>query len=169
MEVPLTAGPSTGSVDGSGGCCRSTARQLQLCKLLYFLEGFSFASFGRFATLYYLSRGLDAHEIGLIEACRPATAIVGGGVLFGWLSDRLRRKKAVFLAITQSHRQRYPKPPPIAEPLARPTRYTCAHQGVEYARAHLNGAQQVASRCCVQSFVSAVTHTMHRLRVCMLT
>ena len=97
MEVPLTAGPSTGSVDGSGGCCRSTARQLQLCKLLYFLEGFSFASFGRFATLYYLSRGLDAHEIGLIEACRPATAIVGG-VLFGWLSDRLRRKKAVFLA-----------------------------------------------------------------------
>ena len=96
MEVPLTAGPSTGSVDGSGGCCRSTARQLQLCKLLYFLEGFSFASFGRFATLYYLSRGLDAHEIGLIEACRPGDR------------DRRRRplrlarppprKKAVFLA-----------------------------------------------------------------------
>ena len=72
-------------------------RQLQLCKLLYCLEGFSFASFGRVATLYYLSRGLDAHEIGLIEACRPATAIVGG-VLFGGLSDRLRRKKAVYPA-----------------------------------------------------------------------
>ena len=28
----------------------------------------------------------------------PASTAIVGGVLFGWLSDRLRRKKAVFLA-----------------------------------------------------------------------
>ena len=66
--------------------------QLQLLKLLYFLSGFSGASFGRFATLFYLDRGLLAHEIGIVEALQPLCAAVGNQ-LFGFAADRFQRKK----------------------------------------------------------------------------
>ena len=51
---------------------------------------------GRFATLFYLDRGLYAHHICIVEAAQPVSAAVGNQ-LFGLLSDRLQRKKAVSL------------------------------------------------------------------------
>ena len=75
-----------------------TRRTLAFIKVLYFMGGFSGASFGRFATLFYLSppRSLNAGHIGLIEAAQPPFNALGN-TLFGWLADRLQRKKAVTL------------------------------------------------------------------------
>ena len=69
---------------------------LVVLKVLYFLNGFSGASFGRFSTLFYLSRGLDATAIGYIgTACLIVAAI--GNQLFGFITDYLQRKKLVSL------------------------------------------------------------------------
>ena len=78
---------------------RVRKRMLQLMKVLYFLNGFSGSSFGRFATLFYLSppRSLDAHSIGLIEAVQPVANAVGNS-LFGWIADMIQRKKLVTLS-----------------------------------------------------------------------
>ncbi len=75
---------------------RTQARLLPLLKVLYFLNGWSGASFGRFATLYYLDRGLNSRQIGHIEAVQPLAAAVGNQ-LGGWITDRLQRKKLVAL------------------------------------------------------------------------
>ncbi|KAL1520570.1 hypothetical protein AB1Y20_022146 [Prymnesium parvum] len=71
-------------------------RLLRMMKLLYFLNGFSGASFGRFATLFYLDRGLHTHQIGIVEAAQPVSTAIGNQ-LFGYVSDRLQRKKLVAL------------------------------------------------------------------------
>ena len=49
----------------------ATAHLLRLMKVLYFLSGFSASSFGRFATLFYLDSGLDAHRIGIVGGPTP--------------------------------------------------------------------------------------------------
>ena len=71
---------------------------LRFVGVLYFLGGFSGASFGRFSTIFYLSppRNFNAGQIGLIEAVGPPCALVGNTV-FGWLADKLQRKKLVTL------------------------------------------------------------------------
>ena len=75
----------------------SQERLLRLCKLLYFLNGFSASSFGRFATIFYRTVAhLSAAQIGLVEAAQPIAGVVGNQ-LFGYVSDRLQRKKAVTL------------------------------------------------------------------------
>lgn len=85
-----------GAVDSAS---RRTGSLLCMMKVLYFLNGFSGASFGRFATLFYLSspRNFNAGQIGIIESVGPPVAFVGN-TLFGWLSDELQRKKAVSLS-----------------------------------------------------------------------
>ena len=75
----------------------SVATQLLLCKVLYFLNGFSGSSFGRFATIFYIQVcKLSAVEIGYVEAAQPIASAIGNQLL-GWLTDRLQRKKAVSL------------------------------------------------------------------------
>ena len=75
----------------------SRRRLLTLIKLIYFLSGFSASSFGRFATLFYLSapRSFDASQIGIIEAVQPIISAVGNQ-LSGPLADCLQRKKLVW-------------------------------------------------------------------------
>jgi MFS family permease len=70
---------------------------LLLMKVLYFLAGFSASSFGRFATLFYLDRGLSVVQIGIVESAQPPSSAVGN-ILFGYISDRLQRKKLIFVA-----------------------------------------------------------------------
>jgi MFS family permease len=72
------------------------ARAICHIRLLYFLEGFSAASFGRFATLFFLDRGLDAKQIGIIEAATCVARFTGNS-FGGYIADRLQRKKAVYL------------------------------------------------------------------------
>ena len=79
------------------GVCASTSSQLRLCKLLYFLNGFSGSSFGRFATIFYIQVAhLTASQIGYVEAAQPIAGAIGSSIL-GWMTDRLQRKKAVSL------------------------------------------------------------------------
>ena len=53
---------------------------LRFVGVLYFLGGFSGASFGRFSTIFYLSppRNFNAGQIGLIEAVGPPNKITMG-------------------------------------------------------------------------------------------
>ena len=77
---------------------RSTASLLRLCKLLYFLGGFSGATFGRFSTIFYLTVAkLSPHQIGIVEASQPISGALGNQI-WGYVSDRLQRKKVVALA-----------------------------------------------------------------------
>ena len=69
-------------------------RQLRICGLLFFLAGFSGSAFGRFGTLFYLDRHLTAGQIGAVEAIQPVLG-AAGSQLFGWIADRLLRKKGV--------------------------------------------------------------------------
>ena len=69
-------------------------RQLRICGFLFFLSGFSGAAFGRFGTLYYIERHLSAGQIGALEAIQPVLGAVGGQ-LFGWIADRILRKKMI--------------------------------------------------------------------------
>lgn len=79
---------------------RSNASLLRLCKLLYFMSGFSASSFGRFGTIFYVQVAkLNAAQIGAVEASQPVVGAVGNQ-LFGFLTDRLQRKKAVSLVTT---------------------------------------------------------------------
>lgn len=82
------------------------ARMLRLMKLLYFLNGFSAASFGRFSTLFYIDRGLDTHHIGIIEAACPVSS-AAGNQLFGFVADCLQRKKLVSLCGESPQHNRY--------------------------------------------------------------
>ena len=76
---------------------RSNASQLLLCKLLYFLNGFSGSTFGRFATIFYIQVcKLNPVQIGYVEAAQPIASAVGNQLL-GWLTDRLQLKKAISL------------------------------------------------------------------------
>ena len=75
----------------------STASLLRLCKALYFLNGFSASSFGRFATIFYVDVAkLSAKQIGIVEGAQPVAGMVGQQ-LIGWISDRLQRKKIISL------------------------------------------------------------------------
>ena len=77
---------------------KANANLLRLCKLLYLLGGFSGATFGRFSTIFYLTVAhLTPHQIGMVEASQPVASAIGNQ-LFGCVSDRLQRKKAVALA-----------------------------------------------------------------------
>lgn len=69
-------------------------RQLRICGFLFFLAGFSGSAFGRFGTLFYLDRHLTAGQIGAVEAVQPVLGAAGSQI-FGWVADRLLRKKAV--------------------------------------------------------------------------
>ena len=69
-------------------------RMLLLMKVLYFLNGFSASSFGRFATLFYIDHGLDTQHIGIVEFAQPMCSAVGNQ-LFGLAADRLQRKKPI--------------------------------------------------------------------------
>ena len=84
---------------GSSSTSATRTRQLLvLLKCLYFLNGFSGSSFGRFATLFYLTkpRSFSPALIGYIESLQPTASAVGN-TLFGWVSDRIQRKKVVSL------------------------------------------------------------------------
>ena len=93
MDATLLEQPARGSAAREG---KREARLLRLVGGLYFLSGFSASSFGRFATLFYLSRGLSAHEIGIIEAAQPAVNFFGNQAT-GLAADWLQHKKAVAL------------------------------------------------------------------------
>ena len=69
---------------------------LPLIKVLYFLNGWSGASFGRFATLFYVAKHLSSKQIGYIEAAQPLARAVGNQIA-GWMADSLQRKKVIAL------------------------------------------------------------------------
>ena len=75
----------------------SNTRLLRLCKLLYFMNGFSASSFGRFATIFYVQVAqLNASQIGAVEASQPIASAIGNQ-LFGVVADRLQSKKVISL------------------------------------------------------------------------
>lgn len=74
----------------------AVTRQLRVVRVLYFLQGFSASSFGRFATLFYIDRGLTPHMIGLVEAVQPLTGVVGNQ-FFAAIADIYHCKKRVQL------------------------------------------------------------------------
>ena len=69
---------------------------LCLIRGLYFLSGVSNVSWGRFAAVFYVSIGLDAFQIGILEGVMPVTASVCQP-FWGYLSDKTRNRKRVFL------------------------------------------------------------------------
>jgi len=64
-------------------------------KFLYFLNGLTTATWGRFGTIYYMLKGLSPRQIGLIEGFMPAVKAMAS-FLWGYLADMSKRKKTVF-------------------------------------------------------------------------
>jgi MFS family permease len=69
-------------------------RMIVLLCVLYFLGGISASTFGRFSAVYYLSRGLDAFQIGLLEGIMPIVRSIIGPC-WGYVADITKRKKLV--------------------------------------------------------------------------
>lgn len=70
--------------------------KILLLKCLYFLAGIGGSTWGRFATIFYMSKGLSPAQIGIIEGAMPATKAICQPV-WGILSDKMNNKKQVFL------------------------------------------------------------------------
>jgi len=63
-------------------------------RILYFLSGLTSSTWGRFGSIYYMTKGLNAEEIGVIEGCMPIVKAVFG-FFWGYISD-VTNKKAVY-------------------------------------------------------------------------
>lgn len=87
-EVEQEATPGLEDREYKGTLC--------LIRGLYFLSGVSNVSWGRFAAVFYVSIGLDAFQIGILEGVMPVTASVCQP-FWGYLSDKTRNRKRVFL------------------------------------------------------------------------
>jgi len=70
--------------------------QMWVVSLLYLFHGLGSATWGRFSCIYYLTKGLSTFEIGIIEGLMPLMKMVCGPT-WGYLADRLRSKKYVYL------------------------------------------------------------------------
>jgi len=64
-------------------------------RFLYFLNGLTTSTWGRFGVIYYILRGLSAQEIGLIEGVMPVVQAVST-FFWGYVADLTRQKKIVF-------------------------------------------------------------------------
>jgi len=64
-------------------------------RFLYFLNGLTTSTWGRFGVIYYILRGLTAEEIGLIEGVMPVVQAVST-FFWGYIADLTRKKKIVF-------------------------------------------------------------------------
>jgi len=73
-------------VDESEDFPEPGARELLTLRVLYFLVGISGATWGRFSTVYYNEKSLNAQQIGVIEGCMP---IMAGAIqpLWGYVAD----------------------------------------------------------------------------------
>jgi MFS family permease len=69
---------------------------LRVVGVMYFLAGISGSTWGRFSTVYYISKGLNAGQIGIVEAVMPLVSMFTG---MGWglISDKCRRRKPITL------------------------------------------------------------------------
>ena len=81
--------------DGKKRCCS----RLFVLKVLYFLAGLSGTSWGRYAAIYYVSRGLTPFQIGSIGCTIPFVRLVAQP-LWGVIADKLRGRKCVYLVTT---------------------------------------------------------------------
>jgi PPP family 3-phenylpropionic acid transporter len=75
-------------------------RHVLLLRLLYFLQGISASTWGRFGTIYYLARDLSKFEIGIIEGLIPAVSMIASP-FWGILADKLHSRKKIAL-VTQT-------------------------------------------------------------------
>lgn len=105
-DPSLAAADAADSADGAGLSGEhkpmppDLASHVVLLKVLYFLQGMSAASWGRFGTIYYLSRGLTRFEIGIIEGLIPSITMFASPI-WGIVADKLHSRKKVAL-FTQS-------------------------------------------------------------------
>ena len=65
-------------------------------KSLYLLGSLGTSSWGRFSAIYYNLHGLTSQQVGIIEGLNSAIPTVSM-ILWGYLSDRFRSRKAVWL------------------------------------------------------------------------
>ena len=96
IEAPLL-----GMVDGvddeeDPAVAAERERTLCLLRALYFLAGISSSTWGRFSAVYYNEKGLSAQQMGILEGTMPMVSMIAAP-LWGFLADRLRRKKLVAL------------------------------------------------------------------------
>ena len=73
--------------------------RLFVLKILHFLAGLSGTSWGRYAAIYYVSRGLTPFQIGSIGCTIPFVRLVAQP-LWGVIADKLRGRKCVYLVTT---------------------------------------------------------------------
>merc|ERR1719193_673282 len=64
-------------------------------RFLYFLNGLTTSTWGRFGVIYYILRGLSAEEIGIIEGVMPVVQAVST-FFWGYIADLTKAKKIVF-------------------------------------------------------------------------
>merc|ERR1719419_2041872 len=64
-------------------------------RFLYFLNGLTTSTWGRFGVIYYILRGLSAEEIGIIEGVMPVVQAVST-FFWGYIADLTKSKKIVF-------------------------------------------------------------------------
>ena len=100
METPLlnVAVDATARDDDDEDPAVAAERERTLCllRVLYFLAGISSSTWGRFSAVYYNEKGLTAQQMGILEGTMPMVSMVAAP-LWGFLADRLRRKKLVAL------------------------------------------------------------------------
>lgn len=76
---------------------KALRKHIQLLKCIYFLNGISTSTWGRFGTIYYMEKKLTKTEIGIIEGVMPAVQMMFAPV-WGFLSDKIHSRKPVTLA-----------------------------------------------------------------------
>jgi len=64
-------------------------------KFLYFLNGLTTSTWGRFGAIYYMLKGLTPKQIGLIEGFMPAVRAMAT-FFWGYIADMTKKKKIVF-------------------------------------------------------------------------
>lgn len=64
-------------------------------RFLYFLNGLTTSTWGRFGVIYYILRGLSAEQIGIIEGVMPVVQAVST-FFWGYIADLTKAKKIVF-------------------------------------------------------------------------
>uniref|UniRef100_A0A0A9WEU0 Major facilitator superfamily domain-containing protein 6 n=1 Tax=Lygus hesperus TaxID=30085 RepID=A0A0A9WEU0_LYGHE len=74
----------------------SLRRHILLLKCLYFMNGVSTTTWGRFGTIYYLEKGLTSSEIGVIEGVMPAVQMIFIP-LWGFVADKIHSRKTIVL------------------------------------------------------------------------
>jgi len=67
---------------------------LTYIRFLYFIQGLTTSTWGRFGVIYYICRGLSADEIGLIEGVMPFVQ-AASTLFWGYVADLTKMKKTV--------------------------------------------------------------------------